>query len=129
MAPIVLPLAVILLGGAAFYAAKKSGGSAMTSERKIVYQTALRKEKDPDKLRALAESYRAQGLTAQADLLEKRAALRELPPEVKAARRAAFKSALASSNKGAVLAMANALDNEGATGAADKLREYAGGLS
>lgn len=129
MTPLALPLAVILLGGAAFYAAKKRGGTSMTSERKIVYQTALRKEKDPSKLRALAESFRAEGLTAQADLLEKRAALRELPAEVKAARRAAFKSALASTNKAAVLAMANALDNEGATGAADKLREYAGGLS
>lgn len=129
MVPFALPLAIILLGGTAYFVAKKSGSGNMTAERKIVYQTALRKEKDPAKLRALAEEYRAQGLTAQADLLDKRAALRELPPDVKAARRTAFKAALASTNKGAILAMANALDNEGATGAADKLREYAGGLS
>lgn len=102
--------------------------SGMTAERTIAYQNALQSVKDPNKLRTLAAVYRKSGLAAQADMLEKRAKLRELPKEVSEARRAAFKKGMASKDSAAILNLANAFDSEGATGAADQLRQYAQGL-
>jgi len=121
-----LPAAVAVLAGAAFFLKKKGGG--MTPARLTIYYTALNSERDPVKLRALAKTFKAEGLDAEAAMLEKRAKLRELPPEIKAARRQAFKDAMNSQNKDAILGMAQAYENEGATGAAEKLREYARGL-
>lgn len=121
-----LPAAVAVLAGAAFFLKKKGGG--MTPARLTIYQTALNSERDPAKLRSLAATFRSEGLDTEASMLEKRARLRELPADIKAARRKAFKDAMNSSNKEAVLGMAAAYESEGATGAAQKLREYAGGL-
>lgn len=120
-----LPAAIVLLAGTALFVTKKK---VMTPARQMVFDKAIAKEKDPVKLRALAAQFRSEGLNPQADLLEKRAKLRELPDDVKAARKAAFRQAMSSTDKKAVLGMAQAYENEGATGAAAKLREYAKGL-
>ena len=114
-----------LIGVAAMKSEKKTG---MTPERKIVLEQALRELKDPVGLRKLADSFRVQGLTAEADLLEKRAKLRELPQHVKDARRAVFRKAMTAKNPEAVETVANAFMAEGATNAAYKLFEYAKGL-
>lgn len=124
-----LPIIALLAGGTAVFVARRKLKPKMTAERKAVYETALKTLKDPAKLRELAESFRQEGLAAQAELLEKRAALRELPKAVKEARKEIFRQAMASKDRAGVLAMADAYDREGATGAADALRDYAKGLS
>lgn len=121
-----LPITAAVLIGAAFFFKKKKVG--MTAERELVYQKALRSERDPMKLRELANAFRAEGLDAEATLLDKRAKLRELPAEVKLARRNAFKQAMNSKDINTILAMADAYGEEGATGAEAKLREYAKAL-
>jgi hypothetical protein len=125
-----LPIPVIalgLLGAGAFFVAKKMRGGKMTPERRMIFEAALR-ERDGQKLLTLADAFEKEGLIEQATMLRKRARLRNLPPEVKQARRDAFKKLLASDDKDAVLAAAKAYEDEGATGAAAKLRAYAEGL-
>lgn len=123
-----LPAAIIALAGTAFLMSRKKTGAALTPEREMLFTKAVNTEKDPVKLRALAGQFRSDGLNAQADFLEKRAKLRELPDEVKAQRKAVFKQAMSSTNKEAVLKLADAYEKEAATGAAEALRKYAKGL-
>jgi hypothetical protein len=100
----------------------------MTPERQAVYEVALNEAKDPAKIEALAATFAAEGLTAQARILQKRAELRRLPPEIKAARKEAFRKALSSTNKAAILDLAREYQAQGCGGAARKLYEYAQGL-
>jgi len=128
---IILPLAILgLIGTAGIAKAKRS--KTVTPEvqrqRQSIYETALNECKDPIKLRTLAESFRAVGQTAEADMLCKRAALQELPDDVKAQRREAFRKAMASTDPVKVNQMADAFYSQGATGAAENLRKYAAGL-
>lgn len=127
MIPLLYP-AILGLGIATAYIVKRKD-KGMTPERELVYQQALAKEKDPARLKYLADSFRAEGLTTQADILEKRAKLRAATPEVKAARRQAFKDAMNSKDVPGILRMADAYEKETAFGAAQKLREYAKGIS
>lgn len=130
---IVLPIVILGLVGASAVAqskrAKKDVDPRTVAERQVIYETALNTVKDPAKLRSLAEVYRGQGLTAEADMLAKRAALQELPEETKEARREVFRKAMASTNVDAILTLAAAYDSEGCTGAAQNLRKYAAGLT
>lgn len=125
-----IPIAIMALGGGAWWAnkKKKENYGELTPERAIIYKTALEVEKDPAKLKVLAQAFRDGGLTPQADLLEKRAALRTLPVDTKAVRKDIFKQGMASTNPVAVEALAASFEGEGATGAADALRRYAAGL-
>lgn len=127
MPPFLLPLLVVI-GGAAFLMAKKPAAKTMTPERQMLFQRIIASERDPAKLRSFAGEFRKEGLSFQADFLDKRAKLRELPPQVKAQRRAAFKAAMSSKDKAKVLALADMYEKEASTGAAEKLREYAKGL-
>lgn len=122
-----LPLAVVGLAGGAWWMKKHRRG--MTPERQIVYETALLSLKDPVKLRALAAAFEKEGMKDQAALLLKRATLRELPADVKAARREAFRKGMAATDPAAVNALAEAFYKEGATGAAESLRKYAVALT
>ncbi len=101
----------------------------IVAQREVIFDTAINSLKDPAKLRELASAFRSQNMLIQADLLEKRAALSEASPEVKAQRRAVLTKALESKDKAAVLNAADAFDSMGATGAADTLRAYANGLA
>lgn len=127
MIPILYPIILGLGISAAYIVKRKDKG--MTPERELAYQQALAREKDPTRLRYLADAFRKEGLTLQADTLEKRAKLRELPPEIKAARKQAFKDAMKSTDVPGILRMADAYEKEAAFGAAQKLRQYAKGLS
>jgi hypothetical protein len=100
----------------------------MTPERTVIFETALAQVKDSGKLRALATAYRKEGLTKEADILEKRAKIRDLPPEQKEARRQAFRKGMDAKDPIKVENLAKAFDEAGATGAADALRKYAEGL-
>jgi hypothetical protein len=125
MINLLLPIGVGLLAGTAWFFAKKPQKGEMTPERQVVLDTALSSTKEPDKLRALAKVFRDEGLALQADLLEQRAKLRELPADVKEGRREAFRAGMSSQNAGAVRALADEFEKEGATGAAAALRTYA----
>jgi hypothetical protein len=106
------------------------------TEREVIYLTAMRCLDDPGKLRALADKMASLGLTAPkhtglddwADMLRKRAALKELPDAVKAQRKAAFQKGMKSANKAGVLKLADMFRHTGAFGAADKLESHANGL-
>jgi hypothetical protein len=128
-----IPIAILGLVGTAGVVqsrrAKKEVDPSVIAQRQMVYETALNTVKDPAKLRSLSAAYREQGLIAEADMLMKRAALQDLPEETKEARREVFRKAMASTNVPAILALANAYDGEGCTGAAQNLRKYAAGLA
>lgn len=125
MLGILLPVVVGLAAGAAWLAAKKPPNGVMTPERQSVLDTAMQSNAEPDALRKLAQVFRDVGLPLQADLLEKRAKLRELPADVKESRKAAYRAAMASTNPAAIRAVADEFEKEGSIGAAATLRTYA----
>ncbi len=140
MVPVLLvPVGMALLAGAAAVVKgrrdKAETSPAVIAQRKVIYETAIGAVdsntaiKDPEKLRALAKAFRGEGAIAEADMLDKRAALRELPPEIVEARRVAFRKLMECTDPGRVLAAAAVFENEGATGAAENLRKYAAGLT
>ncbi len=109
----------------------------MTPERKKIFEEALKSMADPVKLRALADQYEKEGLNEEADLLRKRAQLRELPPSQKAERKDSFRKYMsvgtqanpATHDKVAIIEKAaNVFHAQGATGNAAKLREHAAAL-
>lgn len=124
------PLVIAGLVAGAYHQTRKSvpDKGVLTPTRALVYEQALNLMKEPDKLRKLAEAFRNEGLPAQAEMLEKRAKLRELPPETKAARKDVFRKGMTSQDPAAVMQLANVFESEGATGAAATLRKYASGL-
>ncbi len=127
-------LGITALAGAAAYVKmkrdkEKANTATMNGERQIVYETALSKVKDPDKLYTLANTFEGEGLIEQATMLRKRAVLRALPEEIKEKRKEIFRTGMASKNKDGVLKLASAFEGEGATGAAESLRLYANGLT
>ncbi len=126
-----LPVIVVIVAGGAFLAANQNSAKSsgeMTAPRALVFETALNEIKEPVKLRQLAAAFRAQNLMIQADLLEKRAKLRELPEATKQARREAFRKGMKSTDAAAINALAEGFEKEGATGAANELRRYASTL-
>ena len=130
---IFLPIAVLSMVGAAGVAqtvrSKRKSSAQTAAERKVIYETALNSVKDSEKLRKLAAVFRKEGLPAEADMLEKRAALQDLPADVKQARRDAFRKGMTSTDVPKIMALADAFHAEGATGAAENLRKYAAGLA
>lgn len=127
-----LPLVVGSLVAAAYHKSFRTGtGPAkgvLTPERQMIFETAIKEVKDPDKLRTLSQAFREQGLPGQADMLEKRANLRAMPEATKTARREVYRRAMKSTDGNAIRNLANAYEREGATGAAESLREYAASL-
>lgn len=125
-----LPIVVSLLGAAAYHQAsrKKLEKGVLTPERQMIYDTAMKDVRDSEKLRNLAKTFREQGLPTHADMLEKRANLRDMPKHVKQERRDIFKMAMKSSNANAVRTLANAFEKQGAAGSAASLREYAASI-
>lgn len=99
------------------------------ANRDSIFDTAINSVKDAGKLRELSAAFRSQGMDIQANMLEARAKLAEASPEVKAQRREVYRKAMESRDRNAVLGVATAFDNMGATGAANSLRTYADGLA
>jgi len=124
-----IPVFIVGLATAAYVrAGKRTAKGVLTPEREAVLKAALETVQDPAKLRSLADVYEKEGLKDEAELLRKRAKLRELPKAVKDARQAAFRETLKSKDPVAVRRVAAAFRKEGCTGAAAKLEEYAKGL-
>jgi hypothetical protein len=122
------PVIVIALCGVAYKVSRTSKRGVLSKERKDIFLAAMKSLKDPVKLRMLADTYQAEGLKVEADLLRKRANLRALPKEVQAARRAAFRKCMSSLDADGIDRVAAVYEEQGATGAAEDLRRYARGL-
>lgn len=123
-----LPLLLLSTGGFFGWKAYKKH-TAMTPERKAAFNAAMNDVTiDPAKLRALAAAFAKEGLTKEAALLTKRAALKEAPPEVKKARQEVFQKALNSNDPTEVERIAAAHEQAGAVGAAEALRLHAESL-
>ncbi len=134
-----VPIAIVALlasAGVAQHArSKKAASPATLAARMAIYKTAIGADdpntalKDPDKLRTLAQSFRDEDMIAEANMLDKRAALQERPAEVKVAHKEAFRKGMASTDPAKVNDLADAFDSMGCTGAAENLRKYAAGLT
>jgi hypothetical protein len=124
--PVLIGIGTGSIAGFALKRRRKPRG--LTPERLQIYEAALINLKDPNKLRALSNVYRAEGLISQAEMLEKRANLKELSPEEKAKNAARFKEGMASKDPKFVEQVAKEHDERGATSAAFNLRKYAEGL-
>ena len=123
-----LPVAVFAGIGLSVFAGKTMKKKpVMTAERNLIYTTAM-SSKDPGKVRAMSAAFGAEGLSAHADMLTKHAVNLELPEEVKAGRREAFKIGMSSKNREDVFKLAQVFDEQGCVGAADALRKYGSGL-
>lgn len=125
-----IPLIPVLIGGLAISAAVKvrRQGDAMTPERQKLFDALIQKCSDASKLRAAAVQFQNFGLSKQADLLRKRATLRELPKEVQEARKEVFRNIMKCEDPDKVESGAEAFYNEGCLGAASILRLWAEGL-
>lgn len=119
----ILPIALAGLVGGIYL--KEKGKPQMTDEQRRIYDAALQDLRDPEKLRTLAKAFDEQGFREEADLLYKRAQLKDLPKDVIAARKEIYRKAMQSLNKDAVLKIAEAFEQEGATSAAANLRKHA----
>ena len=125
----IVPIAIAGLTGVAALVKHRRDKMAedprVQAQREAIYVNALNNVKNPEALRVLAQAFHEQGLTAEADMLEKRAALQELPDDVKEARKKAFRDGMACKDPEKVFALADAFHSQGATGAAENLRKYA----
>lgn len=131
----IIPIAAVAVFGA-LLAAKPRGAPVVSkqveAQRRYIYNDAMTaKDMTPERLRKLAIQYQAQGMPAEADMLIRRAVLRETNaanPKLREARADALRKAFASTNVDAIRHMANVHQEMGALGAAAGLRELAAGL-
>jgi hypothetical protein len=93
-----------------------------------IYNHVLENEKNPAKIAALGNAFKAAGRTKQGNILLKRANVGNLTKAQKAARKAVTARAFASHNPVAVDQVAKAFENEGCVGHAKSLREYSNAL-
>ena len=114
-----------LLGGGLANASPKKPSGEMTPKRKVVYENAMATIKDAKELRDLADVFEKEGLHGQAEMLRKRAGLRELPEATKVARRDAYRRALTSDIPEGIDEVAAAFEEQGAIDAAASLRTHA----
>jgi len=129
LVPILIGIGTGSVAGIALRNNRKRNPRGMTPERQQIYEAALTSLKDPDKLRELADAFHGEECYPQADLLRKRAALKELPDEEKKKNSVRFKEAMASKDPAFVERVAKEHEQRGATSAAFNLRRYAKGLS
>lgn len=123
-----IPIAVILGTATLYRIYRRPPRMGMTGKRRQIYESALVTLKQPEKLRTLATAFEGEGLIAEADLLNKRAAIRELPKAKREARREVFRKAIQSSNIPAIRAVADEFRAAGCTGAAANLYAHANSL-
>lgn len=123
-----IPVAVVLGTVTLYRIYRRPRRVGMTGKRRQIYESALVTLKQPEKLRALAAAFEGEGLIAEADLLKKRAAIKELPKSKREERRAIFRKAIQSSNIPAIRAVADEFRAAGCTGAAANLYQHADSL-
>ena len=107
---------------------QRSKVHGMTPERKKFYEELLKGKVKPEALREAADAFEKEGLKEQAAMLRKRAMLKDLPKDAKKARNKAFRSAIGSDDPEGCDELADAFEQQGATGSAARLRERAAAL-
>ena len=125
--PLIPVIAYSALAAGGWFGYKKLRGGKMTDKQKKIYAAALH-EKDPVKLRALADGFDKAGLKKEAELLRKRALISEKSPADKKKWRTAFKKGMKAKDPKAIDNLAKAFESQGATDAAAKLKQYSKGL-
>jgi hypothetical protein len=126
-----LPVVVIVLALASYSQSRRQEKrriEAMTPERKAIYEAALLSLKDPEKLRELAAVFEGEHLEDEAKVLRKRAHIRELPADIQAQRRDAFRMGMSCTDPKKVREFADAFSSEACFSAATNLRLYESGL-
>jgi hypothetical protein len=115
------------LGLGALWKSRRPG--EMNEERDRLYRECLSGGVPLERMKSLAQAFEKARCFPQAKMLYKRIALEELPPEVRESREKIFYRALASSNGPAILRVAQAFDDQGATRSALRLRRHAAQLN
>lgn len=123
----IVPIVVLGLAGAAAYKVHKRK-TGMTPERQALFAGAMNSLPDPDKLRGLADKFHGEGFPVQAEMLRKRAKLRELPKEIQEQRREIFRKGMRSMDPDKIERLAQIYESEGCIGSAECLRLYAKGV-
>lgn len=129
---VLIPVGVVALAGLSYHFVskrEKAKKTALTPERKAVYEGALASVKSPAELRKLATSFDSVQLPEHAIVLRKRAALHELPPEIQALRKKEFQYAMTQTDPHHALRYADAFSDTAAFSAANHLRKYAAALA
>lgn len=129
---IVIPIVAAVAGITALIARKRKPSAyqvdeATAAQRRVIYAAAL-DSKNPVALRKLSQGFREQGCIVEADLLDKRVAILELPEETTLARREVFRRLMKCTNPSQVRHGAMVFEEQGCTGAAADLNRYAQGL-
>ena len=106
---------------------KKPLDPQVAAERRVIYEATLNC-RDPEKIKKMSAVFRAEGCTVEADMLDKRVALCETPPEVVKQRREVYRKLMACTDPRKVREGVEAFEAIGATGAAATLARYAAGL-
>jgi hypothetical protein len=114
----------VLLGGIVAHQMTKPKAE-MTPRRALIYTRAMESIKTPADLNQLADSFASEGLHVQANMLRKRAALRNLPPAIAAQRRLIFRKAMCSDNAQAIRNVGSQFAEQGSTDAAKMLFAHA----
>ena len=114
-----------LVGGALAGAAPKSTKGVMTPKRKLLFESAMSTAKTADYLRGLAEAFENEGFKAEAIMLRKRATLREMPANLRDARREVFRKMMACDDPEEIDKCAEVFAGEAQTDAAKSLRDHA----
>lgn len=107
----------------AFWNSRRPGEMNETRDR--AYVECLSGRVPVEKMRELANAFEKARCYPQARMLRLRINLEELPAEKKDERRAIFQRAMESKNHAAVLRVAQAFEQEGATTSASRLRAHA----
>jgi hypothetical protein len=125
-----IPIFILGLAGTAAYKVSTSKRGIMTNERRKIYEAAMSSNPPlpADQYLTLASGYDNEGLPTYGDALRKRAALLNMSPEKKAARKAAIQKILGSKDSTVARIAANLFETEGAFGSAKTLRDYADAL-
>jgi hypothetical protein len=123
--PIGAGIGAVVGGGIAHASTGDETKGVLTPRRKLIYKRAMETVSDPDEIRTLAKAFEEEGLRGQAEMLRKRAKLRELPLSKQETRRIAFRKSMACDDPDVILKMALAFQDEGALDAAKALRDHA----
>lgn len=113
------------IGGALARVAPKRERIEMSPEGKMAFKTMMATEKTPEELREMAVVLDGQGHTLEAEMLRGRAALRELPAEVREQRKEIYRRAMASDDVEEIREFAGVFDAAQAFSSAQSLRQHA----
>jgi len=126
-------LVPVVVGGlvlVATYKVSTSQKGVLTKERLKIYNAALNRipALPPEQMRVLADTYDSQGLSKCADVLRKRADVRDLSPEKKLIRQQAIQKIMSSNDSHVIRVAAQAFEAEASFGTAKTLRDLADAL-